>query len=211
MSFILDALRKSENERQQAAVPGISNVPAVVPRNKIPGWMVGVIAGLTLCVIALGWAWLAGVGAGNQLPVANTPTQVQPQPVESVETPVPGATGANDVRSLAREARQPVALENPPGGTPTQTPAVSAQPASQTVYGSSIVTMAELQGSGVDLPELNLELHVFSASPADRFVFINSAKYLEGESLPEGPRLVAITEEGVVMNHRNQAFLLPRE
>ena len=30
MSFILDALRKSESERQQSAVPGISDVPAVV-------------------------------------------------------------------------------------------------------------------------------------------------------------------------------------
>lgn len=61
------------------------------------------------------------------------------------------------------------------------------------------------------MPELNLELHVFSAVPGDRFVFINSSKYLEGESLPEGPRLDAITEEGVVMSHRGQSFLLPRE
>jgi len=208
MSFILDALRKSENERQQAAVPGISDVPAVVHRNKIPGWMLGVIAGLTVGVIVLGWAWLTGVGTNNQLPVANTPTQERP--LGSVETPVPGNAGTGEVRSLAREARQPGAVENPPGA-PIQTPAISAEPASLTLYTGSIATMAELQGSGADLPELNLELHVFSTSPADRFVFINSAKYLEGESLPEGPRLVEITEEGVVLNHRNQSFLLPRE
>lgn len=204
MSFILDALRKSENERQQAAAPGISDVPAVVHRNKVPGWMLGVIAGLTVGVIVLGWAWLTGVGADN---VANTATQ--DRPLGPVETPVPGA-GTGEVRSLAREVRQPGAVENPPGA-PTQTPAVSAEPASLTLYSGSILTMGELQGSGADLPELNLELHVFSTSPADRFVFINSAKYLEGESLPEGPRLVEITEEGVVLNHRNQSFLLPRE
>ncbi len=208
MSFILDALRKSENERQQAAVPGISDVPAVVHRNKVPGWMLGVIAGLTVGVVVLGWAWLTGVGADNQLPMASTPTQERP--LGSVETPVPGNAGTGEIRSLAREARQPGAVENPPGAPP-QTPAVAAEPASLTLYGGSLLTMGELQGSGADLPELNLELHVFSTSPADRFVFINSAKYLEGESLPEGPRLVEITEEGVVLNHRNQSFLLPRE
>ena len=84
-------------------------------------------------------------------------------------------------------------------------------PSSGPANSGPILTMDQLLSSGAQLPELNLELHVFAASPADRFVFINSSKYQEGESLPEGPRLVAITEEGVVMDHQNQSFLLPRE
>ena len=40
MSFILDALRKSENERQRGAVPGISDIPAVVKNNSIPKWVI---------------------------------------------------------------------------------------------------------------------------------------------------------------------------
>jgi predicted RNA-binding protein len=42
-------------------------------------------------------------------------------------------------------------------------------------------------------------------------VFINSSKYLEGESITEETGVVTITEEGVVITHRNQLFLLPRQ
>jgi len=207
MSFILDALRKSENERQQATVPGISDVPAVVQSHKVPGWMLGVMAGLTVCVILLGWAWLNNVGTGDQLPVTSTSTPQRPVgPAQT--TPAPANSSAGGVRSLATEARQP---ESPPGAI-AQTPAVASQTQSPAPADTGPVpTMAELQASGAELPGLSLELHVFSASPAGRFVFINSAKYLEGQTLPEGPRLLEITEEGVVLSHRNQSFLLQRE
>lgn len=206
MSFILDALRKSENERQQAAVPGISDVPAVVHRNKIPTWLLGIIVGLTACVVVLGWAWFSRIGTGNQAPVASAITE---EPVESVGIPVRSSATSGEVRSLAREVRQPAAAAPSPG---LQTPTATAAPQATAAASSGpILTMDQLLSSGTQLPELNLELHVFAASPADRFVFINSSKYQEGESLPEGPRLVAITEEGVVMDHQNQSFLLPRE
>ena len=208
MSFILDALRKSENERQQAAVPGISDVPAVVQRNKIPGWLLGIIAGLAACVVVLGWAWFAGIGTGNQSPVASTATEVER--VDSGAFSDRSSAISGEVRNLAREARQPAAAAQPSATPPT--PMSSAEPQAIAAANTGpILTMDQLLSAGAELPELNLELHVFSASPADRFVFINSSKYLEGESLPEGPRLVAITEEGVVMNHQNQSFLLPRE
>lgn len=201
MSFILDALRKSENERQQAAVPGISDVPAVVHRNKVPAWMLGVIAGLTACVVVMGWAWIEGIGSPDRASAASMSTEMER--VDSAEVADPPSAMPAAVRSLAREAQQPA-----PDETPT---AAAPPPAAQVVNTQSLLTVDQLLSSGADLPELNLELHVFSASPADRFVFINSSKYLEGESLPEGPRIVAITEEGVVMSHRNQPFLLPRE
>jgi general secretion pathway protein B len=57
MSFILDALRKSETERQRGAVPGISQVPFAAPRQTLPKWAVGVIGALGLAVLALGAAW----------------------------------------------------------------------------------------------------------------------------------------------------------
>jgi general secretion pathway protein B len=61
------------------------------------------------------------------------------------------------------------------------------------------------------LPELRLELHVYSTRPQERFVFINSAKYREGDTTPEGAAIEEITPDGVVMSARGNRFLLPRD
>ena len=45
-------------------------------------------------------------------------------------------------------------------------------------------------------PDLRLDLHVYAANPADRFVFINMRKLREGETLPDGVRVEQITPTG---------------
>ena len=60
------------------------------------------------------------------------------------------------------------------------------------------------------LPQLTLELHVYSPDPTQRAVFINGRRYLEGETTLEGADVVSISSEGAVMNYRGQRFLLPR-
>jgi hypothetical protein len=69
-------------------------------------------------------------------------------------------------------------------------------------------TMMEILAAGTVLPQMTLELHVFSSTAAQRFIRINSASYREGDVLSEGPRVVSITEEGVILNSRGQEFLL---
>ena len=58
MSFILDALRKSEHERQRSAVPGLSQVPLATPQAQMPRWALAVISVLGAAVVALGGAWI---------------------------------------------------------------------------------------------------------------------------------------------------------
>ncbi len=197
MSFILDALRKSETERQQSAVPSISDVPAVVHRTRVPTWTVGIIATLSAGILLLGWAWWqnTNVGEAEVADVRPSGLQLQNQGVSRSAT-----SGA--VRNLARE---PVAAA----------PAASASPATQFApepRTSTMVigppTMMELIVAGTDLPELSLELHVYSATASERFVRINSASYREGEVLTDGPRVLSITTEGVILAYRGQSFLL---
>jgi general secretion pathway protein B len=68
--------------------------------------------------------------------------------------------------------------------------------------------MMELLATGTVLPQMTLELHVYSRTPAQRFVRINSASYREGDVLSEGPRVVSITQEGVILDYQGQEFLL---
>ena len=201
MSFILDALRKSETERQQSAVPSISDVPAVVHRTRVPTWTVGIIAALSAGILFLGWAWWQNTDVGTAEVADVRPSELQPQNQTVSRSATSGA-----VRNLARE---PVAT------APSASRPVSASPGTQfapepetptMVFGPP--TMMELIVAGTDLPELSLELHVFSATASERFVRINSASYREGEVLTDGPRVLSITAEGVILAYRGESFLL---
>ena len=213
MSSILDALRKSENERRKAEVPGIGDVPLVVHRDRAPRWTLGVIAGLSVCLAVLVWAWLREADPGAP------PDAVSEVVPPAVSTPAaapavsPGGLRRGEIRDLSAEARRPAVnaasggVADPPGSTPP----AAALPANPGTAAVPTRTLAQFRAAGGALPELNLELHVYSTSAAERFVFINSAKYVEGETLAEGPRLNAITMEGAVLNYQGQSLLLPRE
>jgi general secretion pathway protein B len=61
---------------------------------------------------------------------------------------------------------------------------------------------------GGDLPELRLDLHVYAERPRERYAMINMHRVREGDVLPEGPRVLAITREGVALDYRGQEFML---
>ena len=61
------------------------------------------------------------------------------------------------------------------------------------------------------LPALNLDLHIYASDPSQRAAFINGRRYREGDTLPEGVEVRAITPEGAVLQYRGQRFLLPRQ
>jgi general secretion pathway protein B len=88
---------------------------------------------------------------------------------------------------------------------------ISQDPAS--VPESSLYpTLQEVRAGGASgLPELHLDIHVYSDTPEERFVFINMVKHREGSQLAEGPVVAEITPDGVVLGHRGNFVLLPRE
>lgn len=90
----------------------------------------------------------------------------------------------------------------------TQPLVVQAAPA---VITPSPMSILQARASGLAVPELRLELLVYSPEPAQRFVFINARKYVEGETLAEGPRLIEISPEGAILSYTGQNFLLPQE
>jgi general secretion pathway protein B len=73
-------------------------------------------------------------------------------------------------------------------------------------------SISEINLTGAQaLPELHLDVHVYSTKPADRFVYINMRKYHEGAALQEGPTVEHIRRDGVVLNYQGLRFLLPRQ
>jgi general secretion pathway protein B len=72
-------------------------------------------------------------------------------------------------------------------------------------------TLDDLTANGTNLPEMHLDIHVNAQNASERFVFVNMRKYLEGETLKEGPSVERIVNEGVILNQRGLRFLLPRQ
>jgi general secretion pathway protein B len=58
-----------------------------------------------------------------------------------------------------------------------------------------------------DFPALRVEIHVYEQAPQRRFVMLNGRKYREGERLAEGPALIEIVPEGMVLEHRGEKVL----
>jgi len=58
--------------------------------------------------------------------------------------------------------------------------------------------------------DIRLTVHVYSATPEQRFVIINSRKMREGERSKEGFLVEKITPEGVQIQHQGQSYFQPR-
>lgn len=198
MSFILDALKKSEAERQRQNTPGIANVPDASARKPSHKWIWIVAILLAINIAALfGVLYLAN--QEGQPPVVTTP--VAPgnnvQSTASFSEIVREAKRSEPERQAAAEAEDPTAA-----------PAAAEASAISESYAS----FNDLRTQGVlSLPDLHLDIHVYSGQPADRFVFINMTKYRENARLSEGPLVKQITPEGVVLDYQGTDFLLPRE
>jgi len=274
MSFILDALRKSEHERQRQTGPALVEVPIAVPRPRSNPWATAALALLVVNLVAVGVLLIMRAGdAPPDAPVAQTPAsgaQTSAAPVAAARPAVQGPPAAAAPQASVAQTLPPAAAPavpppmlrpaepaapatgNPlerevtgytPGmeyeaaaqaaAPPPGPPAVVAQPrrGGTVVYESlpdvgamtpagparpagspsrNMPTADEVAASS-GLPELRLELHVYSTRPQERFVFINSAKYREGDTTPEGAAVEEITPDGVVMSARGNRFLLPRD
>jgi general secretion pathway protein B len=226
MSFILDALRKSEHERQRSAAPGLAQVPFGTTRHELPSWAIALIVVLSLAVLALGGAWLRSQWSGAREARAGAPAEVSValQPPEAPRaTPPAERASAREVtprsvgsQATARKAPSatpalasaatpaPGERDEPPAAPVEPAPAQAARRSNEPVLPSAAALAAE----GITVPPLQLQLLAFYDKPADRYVFINGAKYAEGATLAEGPKVVSIETSGAVLSYLGHEFLL---
>jgi general secretion pathway protein B len=215
MSFILDALRKSESERQRNQKPGLATVQSQNKRKGSGFWipLVALLIGINLALVLVMWV------LGNSDSPTDTSVKLERSPVTTVPTasqPSPPVT--RPAKDTTRLASQQTTVSQPPEPVATSRSAEvisAAKPANKpyTETPDSILpTMEELVLQNlISLPPLRIDIHVYSQKPTERFVFINMSRYNEGETLSEGPRLMSISENGVVLRHQGQDFIVSRD
>jgi len=228
MSFILDALKKSEIERQRQSVPGLMDTRARPRRNRLlPVWAIvlGVLLGINLLVLTfvLTRKSAPAVPASQPADAAAAPEAAAPPetahfspldsaPVYAPEIPVAAGetTAAPFPPPIARKA-----AAGGPGGAAARAahhPDPLLTDADAEADREVLPSINEINLAGAQaLPELHLDVHVYATKAAERFVYVNMRKYHEGASLQEGPTVERIRRDGVVLSYRGLRFILPRQ
>ncbi len=214
MSFILDALKKSESERQQQSGAEFSSVPSSSdePQSLRWLWILAALLGVNLAVLL---GILLRPDTSPPPPVQEAPPQVESAPAAAAEVTAEEPS-FEDQLAVAKERqadREQAAASVQPETEPDPPVAATISVAPTTPASSRRVpTIDELRlGGNLQLPDLHLDIHVYSDVPGERFVFINMAKHREQSRLDEGPVVSEITPEGVILEYQGRAFLLPRE
>jgi len=234
MSFILDALKKSELERQRQAIPGLMESAMAQKSRRLPLWAIALVAllGINLIVLLYVLTRTEAPGADShsartqhpaapaaaQQPAASehfSPLDVAPvyAPEIPVDTQTAGATQPPGMPAHQTRIDHPA----PPAGGAAQVRSTHQGDPLLTDEDSKadqevLPSISEINLTGQQaLPELHLDVHVYATKPAERFVYINMRKYREGATLTEGPVLERIRRDGVVLDFQGLRFVLPRQ
>jgi general secretion pathway protein B len=213
MSFILDALKKSESERQRQQGPGLMDSGISARRRRLPAWAIIICVLLGINVVILAVMLLR-----QRTPAAPAPAPA-PAPANVVAASTPSRTHFSPLDSGPVYAPEiPVDQPEPGAGSTVQgAPASRGQRSESAAPDSGAqddeilpdISQVTLAG-GQTLPDLHLDVHVYATRAADRFVYINMRKYREGAVLAEGLNVEHIRRDGVVLNYQGVRFLLPR-
>jgi len=223
MSFILDALKKSELERQRQSMPGLMDAPSSMRRGRLPLWamILGCLLAINIVVLIVvlmknGAPSVASTSQHDSSPADAKPSAVEDHfsplsaaPVYAPEIPVPPAETSSSESAGALVAPHAIAQRSAPHTLRRPDPVLDEEP---TDNDEVLPSINEINLTGAQaLPEMHLDVHVYATRPADRFVFINMRKYKEGNTLQEGPVLERIRRDGVVLNYQGLRFILPRQ
>lgn len=214
MSFILDALRKSEIERQRQNGPTMAEFPIAREDRRLPVALIaiGFLLAVNLAVVLFFLLRDSRAPAAEAQQVAATAAPAAGPPLQAAPSSTQGA-------SLPQADMPPVAAEAPPeyydgpATFPPDAPDPTLLPEAPTSDPAVLYEDAAPEASAAvpaGLPELSVDLHVFAADPAKRAVFINGRRYSQGAHIAEGPTVEEITREGAVLSYRGRRFLLPR-
>ena len=203
MSYILDALRKSDQQRQRGATPTLLTAQVTAAQ---PGQPAYFIYGL-LAVVLVGAGIVIGWLYPSQLerPAAET---IAAKPLESSArqtgpAPVIPARPAHSPSNAGTPGTPPKAVTAATNDAPTPVPEkpVGGPPARE------VMSIGELPASiRQELPDMQISLHLHSTKPGNSFVNINNQMLQEGAYPAPGLRLERITPDGMIFSYKGYRF-----
>jgi len=216
MSFILDALRKSEKQRQNTAAPGIADARVKTPSQSKGHWKWVVAALLLVNSVLLAVLWLRNESSDQPtVATASSATAASRSPAAGSrrltnELPARNITADSVPTKTQTNEQSPIEKPKPTSALDKRAQLVTSQP-ERSKSDSSLPSMESLQLQGlITLPPQRIDLHVYSDIPSERFVFINMKKLREGSQLSDGPVISEVTPDGVIMTYSGYRFVLTK-
>lgn len=234
MSYILDALRKSQQARQPGTASrtgAVHNISLALP---VSGWWLALGVVLLLGILAgalLFWRSTvanlpdppAAPVTGEPVAAASASASADPVAVEKPEpAPESPARKTVPVTDLAEQARLPAPtppLKKIVAARVEKKPAVDRRPDTiKTATAPAVPLVMDdtplLQQMPQDfqraLPALAVTIHVYSHEESQRILFINNREYRKGSQIDGGIRVEDIVPDGAVLSFRGERFKLSR-
>jgi general secretion pathway protein B len=224
MSYILDALKRAESERERGVVPGLHSQSVSLRRPLAGSGTVAkplMLAGAALGLVLLGvlaWRWFGPVAPGSSAPViaispvitsqviAATPAVAAVPTAVSVTTAVtPNPAPLAKAIEAAQADKPPVLAASPkPEPRPAPVAAVVAKPEPAP---PRIVPIGELPADiRQTLPKVVISGSTYSDNPAYRMLIINGEVFREGEKPAPDLQLEQIRAKAAVLNFKGLRY-----
>lgn len=221
MSYILDALKKSEQERGHGNIPDVQTVHSSslnYQKSKKAYWPYFLIAAVLLNLAAITYfivdkddSQTRGAATENiatsiiedsiRKPSVTTTIDENSERKKVENKPLP-----QQIKTIEKSAA-PVAEVKPPADKPhTIKPQKTVEQAAS-YTSNNIIDFNELPESiRQELPAIIISAHVYSSNPLQRSIVINNNFMEEGEYMIDGLVLYEITPEGAIFSYQGYLF-----
>ena len=220
MSYILDALKKSDRERKRGGVPDLQTVHIPISTESQTPWILYGFISVLLLVLAFVIGMVISSHEGQsqkkqsesivELDEKTSAEKKSARVKIKTEEPVVEVAAVSEVKKVksSRAEEKNIVLHNV--RAEAEKPVVKAAPVKPTMQNRNINEIPYLnelpdyQQSSV--PEMTFAGHVYSATPGNRSVIINNYAMSEGDTVVQGIKVVEITSSGVVFSLHGELF-----
>ncbi len=214
MSYILDALKKSEQERTLGTVQTLNGVSssAIHSTHKLVLVLVSVVLGLVVSIGGLGWYFREEISKFIVIP------ESRQKPGSSLEDRgvqnTPRVTGQFDsTRILTKPTDQQSTAENPKVEQEmlptTNVDSTAKVPLPQEEPDSEVLPVSDLPPEKLDkLPGLAISVLSYSQSVDRRFVMLDGQIYKEGDHVATGLQISRIRPDRIELIIEGQGFYI---
>ncbi len=207
MSYILEALKKAQAERQLGSAPTIHALPI----HAAPA--AGSAARRAPLIIGAAVLALAGVGALFFWPDPAPPVVVTaapppaPPPIvvaAAVPPPVPAPAPAPAPAPVIKPKPRPATPAPAPAPMPTPTPTPAPAPEENLPLLRGLPEAIQRE-----VPEIAIGGYIYSRNPADSLLLIDKVLRREGDEIKPGLTLEKLQSKGAIMNYKGYRYRVP--
>jgi general secretion pathway protein B len=217
MSYILEALKKAQAERQLGSAPTIhspqvvASAPAGTAASRKP-LLVGLGAGALVVGAGALFMWrqapAPAPAPAARTAVVSAPVPAAPQTLAVTAPPAPPPP-APAPAPLRAPGPAPARVAEPAATRPAPKPApapATTQPAPE----ENLPFLQQLPDARQrDIPHVTFGGYMYSANPSDRLLIVDKALRHEGEEVAPGLVLEKLLPKAAVMNYRGTRYRVP--